>query len=466
MSNDANLSGYENGRYFSRAWALLTQQKGWWKPVLICAVAMLVPVAGPLAVFGYGLEWARRIAWGSTEGPSRHVKVGELIRSGWRGFVAAIGWAILVAIIGRVLDNVPGLGGLLSFAWAVFGVFLEMLILVAAVRATIYQQFVAGYRAKTLWQMGANDPWGLVRIWLIRLVAIMAMVLLSLFILIPALFEAAPRLYNLVDYAYSMSYYMTDAEAFEVALEIISYAVTSLGSALIAIIAIDLVISSFIHLIVCCGLGLWLRQFDVPAWGKDEDPLPEGALKPRAEKVTAPVNPVYPVNPAQPADPVAPVAVEPEAAAEAPAPEPARAVEDAAPVVDAAPAEPAAAEGEGPAAPAEPKPAQVAAAIDPAASAAPEQQVCTPVGEQPEEGSPEEAVANPVTDEVAESAQAPAAEDDTPADDEPPVPGEDNADEDQSEEVIAVEPIAVAPIDVLGASSQDEPPAGENAPSA
>ena len=101
MSNEANLSGFQKDCYFSRAWAMLTQEKGWWKPVALCALASLVPIVGPLAVFGYCLEWARRVAWGSTEAPSRHVKVGQLIKSGWRGAVVFLGWNIVAVFAPR-----------------------------------------------------------------------------------------------------------------------------------------------------------------------------------------------------------------------------------------------------------------------------------------------------------------------------------------------------------------------------
>ncbi len=64
-SDLATSGGFERGRYFSRAWSLLTREKGWWKPVAVCAAADLVPVAGPLGVLGYRLEWARLVAWGA-----------------------------------------------------------------------------------------------------------------------------------------------------------------------------------------------------------------------------------------------------------------------------------------------------------------------------------------------------------------------------------------------------------------
>ncbi len=38
------LNGYRRDRYFARSWALLTLEKGWWKPVLIMALFGLIPV--------------------------------------------------------------------------------------------------------------------------------------------------------------------------------------------------------------------------------------------------------------------------------------------------------------------------------------------------------------------------------------------------------------------------------------
>lgn len=251
MSNEANLSGFQKDCYFSRAWAMLTQEKGWWKPVALCALASLVPIVGPLAVFGYCLEWARRVAWGSTEAPSRHVKVGQLIKSGWRGAVVFVGWNIVAAFVGGILGNLPWVGELLSFAWGVFMIFVGMLVMVAAVRATVYQNFKAGYRAQTLWQMGSHDPWGLLRVWLISLVAGVIVVVVALFLFVPA-------------------------------------AIGSIGffTAVLALVS-----GVFVNLLSYCGVALWLRQFNVPTWGRDEDPLPEPVV-PEAPAADVPVPPV------------------------------------------------------------------------------------------------------------------------------------------------------------------------------
>jgi len=292
MSNEANLSGFQKDRYFSRAWAMLTQEKGWWKPVALCALASLVPIVGPLAVFGYCLEWARRVAWGSTEAPSRHVKVGQLIKSGWRGAVVFLGWNIVAAFVGGILGNLPWVGELLSFAWGVFMIFVGMLVMVAAVRATVYQNFKAGYRAPTLWQMGSHDPWGLLRVWLISLVAGVIVVVVALFLFVPAAIGSIGFFMDLGDYVSGgYGYYMTEAEEARLALEVVGYLFQQFGPAILITAVLALVSGVFVNLLSYCGVALWLRQFNVPTWGRDEDPLPEPVV-PEAPAADVPVPPV------------------------------------------------------------------------------------------------------------------------------------------------------------------------------
>lgn len=292
MSNEANLSGFQKDCYFSRAWAMLTQEKGWWKPVALCALASLVPIVGPLAVFGYCLEWARRVAWGSTEAPSRHVKVGQLIKSGWRGAVVFVGWNIVAAFVGGILGNLPWVGELLSFAWGVFMIFVGMLVMVAAVRATVYQNFKAGYRAPTLWQMGSHDPWGLLRVWLISLVAGVIVVVVALFLFVPAAIGSIGFFMDPGDYVSGgYGYYMTEAEEARLALEVVGYLFQQFGPAILITAVLALVSGVFVNLLSYCGVALWLRQFNVPTWGRDEDPLPEPVV-PEAPAADVPVPPV------------------------------------------------------------------------------------------------------------------------------------------------------------------------------
>lgn len=449
MSNDANLSGFQKDRYFGRAWAMLTQEKGWWKPILLCALGALVPIVGPLAGVGYGLEWSRRVAWGSTEGPSRQVKIGGLIKSGWRGFVVVAGWSIAAVIVGSIVEGLPWIGDFLGSVWGIFTLFLGVVFVVAEVRATIYQNFKAGYRAKTLWQMVSRDPWGLLRIFVIKLVPTLIVGVVGFLMFVPAMFGSPGFIVKLVDHMDSYYYYMTDAEAMRLAFEVAGFFVEQFLPASFATLVVALAASAFVNLLVDCSVGLWLRQFDVPAWGKDEDPLPET----RVAEVAAPELPANPTpEPPAPAASVAPVAPV------SPSPEPTAPVVPAAPVVSAPVAgEPAAAE-------------TVPAAGEPAPVSADAKKTCAACGsELPENAKFCIECGAPVAAPQAEVAPEPAAEPEVPAEDaadsdplpdEPPVPGDedkkdDEAASDYDSDVIMVTPIAVAPVDVLSQNRED-----------
>ena len=439
MSNDANLSGFQKDRYFGRAWAMLTQEKGWWKPILLCALGALVPIVGPLAVLGYGLEWSRRVAWGSTEGPSRQVKIGGLIKSGWRGFVVVAGWSIAAVIVGSIVENLPWIGDFLGSVWGIFTLFLGVVFVVAEVRATIYQNFKAGYRAKTLWQMVSRDPWGLLRVFVIKLVPTLIVGVVGFLMFVPAMFGSLGFIAELVDYMDSYYYYMTDAEAVRLALEVVGFFVEQFAPAFFVTLVVALAANAFVNLLVDCSVGLWLRQFDVPAWGKDEDPLPETSVA----EAAAPELPTSPVaEPPAPAAPAAPVS---------PSPEPTAPV---APVPVAA--EPAAAE-------------TVPAASEPAPVSADAKKTCAACGSELPENAKfciecGTAVAAPqaeVAPEPAAEPEAPAedAADSDPLPDEPPVPGDEDKKDDEAvdddSDVIMVTPIAVAPVDVLSQNRED-----------
>lgn len=446
MSNDANLSGFQKDRYFGRAWAMLTQEKGWWKPILLCALGALVPIVGPLAVLGYGLEWSRRVAWGSTEGPSRQVKIGGLIKSGWRGFVVVAGWSIVAAVVGSIVENLPWIGDFLGGVWGIFTLFLGVVFVVAAVRATIYQNFKAGYRAKTLWQMVSRDPWGLLRVFVIKLVPTLIVGVVGFLMFVPAMFGSLGFIAELVDYMDGYYYYMTEAEEVRLALEVVGFFVEQFAPAFFVTLVVALAANAFVNLLVDCSVGLWLRQFDVPAWGKDEDPLPETSVA----EAAAPELPASPVaEPPAPAAPAAPVS---------PSPEPTAPVAPVAPVVSAPVAGgPAAAE-------------TIPAASEPATASADAKKTCAACGsELPENAKFCIECGTAVSVPVAEVASEPAAEPEAPAEDavdsdplpaEPPVPGtedkkDDEAASDDDSDVIMVTPIAVAPVDVLSQNRED-----------
>lgn len=330
-SDLATSGGFERGRYFSRAWSLLTREKGWWKPVAVCAAADLVPVAGPLGVLGYKLEWARLVAWGADVSPKRHgVRVGSCISSGWRGFLVLLVWSLVMGVIGGVCGALPLIGGLLSTLWTICCLYLGMVVSVATLRATIYQKAGAGFSWKNLVELGRRDPSGLLSILGWEMLCYLVIALVSGIVLSVTALGAMPRIISL---ASELGYYNSglspygDLEYYvtQLAMELFFYVIAAFGPTLIVLALIVLVLRNGISMVVYAALGLWIRQFDVANWGRSEEPLPSTAFA--GEKVT------------DAAPPVAPATV-----ADAPAEAPVRPAELAVPVAEpepaAAPAEP------------------------------------------------------------------------------------------------------------------------------
>ena len=437
MASNVDTSGYQEGRYFARAWALLTHEKGWWKPVLICMAAILVPIVGPMAVLGYLVEWSRRIAWGGIEGPSRRVKVGDLLSSGWRAFVVIGGWSIASWVVTSVIGKVSSgfVYEVLSFVWTVISVFLSMVFTVAAVRATIYQSFVAGYRMPTLWKMATEDPVGLVRIWFIKVVSYVIDFVVALAIAAATFFSSFGWIYRFVQYVEEYSSFYAQYYGSGFSAEVIGALVVRFWPALLLIFVLVMVIGIFAKFLVYAALGLWLRRFDVPRWGRDEDPLPERMIaeKPRLEAPVPPSEPVQaapvrhpsPVQTTAPAQPAAPETQE-ESVQAAPA---ARAQQSApmqASVQPAAPAETAVS----------PAPTQVPQAVALSQPAEPSESVTAPEASAPAATVEPSSV---VTPSAAESV-------------------------DPLAQVVSVEPIAVAPIEAPASVATDA--TSDDAPSA
>lgn len=360
-SDLATSGGFERGRYFSRAWSLLTREKGWWKPVAVCAAAGLVPVAGPLGVLGYRLEWARLVAWGADVSPKRHgVRVGSCISSGWRGFLVLLVWGLVMSVIGGVCGALPLIGGLLSTLWTICCLYLGMVVSVAELRATIYQKAGAGFSWKNLVELGRRDPSGLLSILGWEMLCYLVIALVGGIVLSVTALGAAPHIISLAselgyynsglygfDYGYGSPYGGSEYYVTQLAMELFFYVIAAFGPTLIVLGLIALVLRNGISMVVYAALGLWIRQFDVANWGRSEEPLPSTAFA--GEKVTDAAVPVAPatvvdapaeapVRPAAPAaEPTAP-GVEPEPAAVEPEPAAVEPAPVAAPAESAAPA--------------------------------------------------------------------------------------------------------------------------------
>ncbi len=257
-----------NEGYWSRSWALLTRDKGWYKPLLVLAAARMVPIVGPFGADGYALEWARLTSWGVDSSPKqRGVNVGGCIKSGARAFVVGLGYLLVYALlrmgVGLVLGEV--LSGLF---FAVLGVAVSVLIVVAKLRATIYQSIGAGYQVERIYDMVKYDYEGLLRI--AGLSAIMGLVfglVASVTMFAALLPHMGGVIRDLIEYE---QYGMDD-------IYIVGSILGAIGAAMPSLFVLGYflkILSSGISLVLNTAVGLWMRQFDVRNWGASSDPLP------------------------------------------------------------------------------------------------------------------------------------------------------------------------------------------------
>ena len=320
--NDADLEGFRPDRYFARSWALLTRDRGWIKPILAMIAATLVPIVGLLGVMGYAAEWARLTAWGVTSSPKqKNVRVGACIASGWRVFVVTVVWSIANSIILGLLALVPLFGPLLVFAWTIFSIALGIMIMVAALRATIYQRIVAGLRVPTIWQMVRSDVAGLVRIFGMQMAGAAIFWVVSALIMLLALGTLIPQIVYFADYVAEFDAIMSDSTRMAVFFEIVVTILGALGPWIVVGFVLSAAYSVVMMMLGYTAVALWMRQFNVPAWGREEDPLPG----------TAPT--AQPAEPSPAPDPepmglVEPVETTPEEAVTPAEPEPGEAEKD------------------------------------------------------------------------------------------------------------------------------------------
>ncbi|QUC03470.1 DUF4013 domain-containing protein [Atopobium sp. oral taxon 416] len=273
---------YTRDRYITRSWEMLSHDKGWYKPLLVIPLALVVPVVGYLGVQGYRFEWARLTAWGLDTYPKQErVSCGKCIRSGWRVFVAGLGYFLVALLIGMFIfpDNPKTTPGLFELALAAIWVTIEC---VACLRAVIYQRFSAGYQINRVWDMLKHDFGNLLVIaGFYFLGHVMAMGVGTLL----ALSIAAS---NLSSIGYALMGLMSGTYPGAILRMLLS--VTSLAPGLILAAYAYGLLDNVIRMVSINAVGLWMRQFEVANWKGSGDPLPTAAAdKKQAE--AAPRNP-------------------------------------------------------------------------------------------------------------------------------------------------------------------------------
>ena len=259
-----------------KAWSLLTRDKGWIKPILVMPIADLVPIAGAMGTHGYALEWARLTAWGVDAAPKqKNVQVGKCIAVGARAFVVGLGFTcvfwLLLGLLQLIAMPLPEevqmvYLALLSMVQFCVNVVYATFTPLCFIRSAIYESIGAGYRVDRVCQMIGRDSSGFMKLVAINVavtlifgaVAFIAIMLGSVFV-VPAVLVVA------------------GAESMQSAAMVL-LPLIAIGVIFITAVVYGMgVLAHMYSLMFYTVIALWMRQFNVPAWGKSSDPLPDSA---------------------------------------------------------------------------------------------------------------------------------------------------------------------------------------------
>lgn len=272
MALRTNVDGFQEERYFERSWAIITQESSWLSTIGKLLLMVCIPVAGIIAVFGFMAEHARQIAWGQNNAPSLSWgDFGKYFKSGARSLGVLLGWGLLVSFVTNLIFSIPPFSWLPSTASEIVSSVVSTLVVVAVVRAAIYQQLTAGYEGRLLWEMIDNDFVGLARIMGIRLIAS----LVSAWVL---------RIITGVSFGFTSLTAVVASQSFG-----LNWSLPYTLFALLVLIIL-LAFAVMADLIVYTAVGLWYRQYNVPAWGRSSDPLPERVAPTKVEYGFAPAH--------------------------------------------------------------------------------------------------------------------------------------------------------------------------------
>ncbi len=285
-----------NGGYYANAWHDISTSKGWFKTILLLALLQFVPVFGQIVLYGYAYGWAREAAWNVRRPMPEHIFQGKddhFYKRGWFVLLIAFLFNIIPTLLqnwGESLTGAFGSGYNYSPAYGIHGpgsysvspageafgsiiviaafvllVFAILLSWVGQMRSSIYGKLAPGLQLRTLWRMFRHEPGGLWRIFGMSLLIDLIVFIVAMVLVLPIILMAS------VAGVFAAGGMMAGSVHAGMGLGMIFVAAIPLGLLwLYAVVAL----SVFAELVVARALGFWTAQFDVPGWGRKDDPLP------------------------------------------------------------------------------------------------------------------------------------------------------------------------------------------------
>lgn len=287
---------------FSASWKMMTRDKGWLKPILVLTLIGWIPILGQIAILGYGFEWARLTAWGVDAAPKqRGVDYGKILTTGGRAFVISLAVNVVLGILESLIFGVEmgalglfgssssvlgsfafagalGMSGAAAIFFEIVNMLVSTFIMVAVMRATIYDDFSAAWRIDRLFQMISDDLGGFLRVYVISLIAGLVKWLYSLIIGFVATIVVMGGAVGVMAYGYGTGLMGHGAE------RMLINALLNMGPAVLLLVVVlgvlamflGGVISTAMQLVTINATGQWFTRFDLARWGVSSAPLPAG----------------------------------------------------------------------------------------------------------------------------------------------------------------------------------------------
>lgn len=291
--------------YFNAAWQDIKNSPGWFGKLVLLSLISLIPVFGWLVVLGYLYGWARDIAWNVHSPMPKHIFGNEDGKLYSRGFFALV-ISFVCMLAPWVLEMVWGLITGMSTAWSGHGshgglfvavglstMVFSLLIIAASffatlfswvgsMRMSVYGRLGTGFQFGKIWAMIRHDFGGLLRILgmsilLTLVISIVLWVLMFVVVIIGMFvgFLVTGGNMNLqATQPTAAIWSMIFATGGVVIVLLIVYGIAAMGMCV------------FVESMVVRALGYWTRQFDVPMWRGQDDPMPFELARPPMQPPT------------------------------------------------------------------------------------------------------------------------------------------------------------------------------------
>ncbi len=285
--------------YFNAAWSDIKNSPGWFGKVLVLSLVSLIPVFGAIVVYGYVFGWARDMAWDVHAPLPEHVfgnEDGKLYRRGFFALVilfvcALVPW--VVELVGSIVTGVglgslswhsygggflpltfglmAGLAGLAFFVLSLAAYFFATFFFwVGTMRMSIYDRLSAGFQLGRMWAMMRHDFGGILRIFgmAVLLSLILAVVVFTL-VLVVVFIGAAVSLF-----AFGGALDINRGQFDGAVVGAVLVAIALVAALALFVAFVSAVMGVFVEMMTARALGYWTRQFNVPAWRGQDDPMP------------------------------------------------------------------------------------------------------------------------------------------------------------------------------------------------